>query len=78
VKPSECKALAEAAAPFRENAILRYAACLTMASEAAWFDDGARSCEAALMRLAPDERPPFRELVGRPSSSSPLVVVSGP
>ena len=77
-QPADCKALADTAAPFRENAIRGYAVCLAKASELGFFEDNARSCEAALARLAPDEFPPFRELVGQPPTPTPVLVVSGP
>lgn len=77
-KPSECKALAEAAAPFRENAIRGYTVCLTKASEGGFFEEAARGCEAALTRLAPDQFPPLRELVGAAPNTATVLVVSGP
>ena len=77
-KPADCKALAETAAPFRENAIRAYAVCLAKASEVGFFEESARTCEAALARLAPDEFPPLREIVGPAPAAATVLAVSGP
>ena len=77
-KQAECEMLEQTAEPFRQGAISGYSDCLTKAADTGWFDDYARGCEAALVRIVPDQVAPFRELHAAPMMSAPIAVVTGP